>query len=303
MPSLSARDYVQAKRAGRATSVRVAPTGTAVEQYQVSLGNRHSLKEAGVVGLPSWSEKQTQTETWVKVPRLSALCPRRVVVFDGGKGNIDKTMEFGDDFDGTGVDTAKWTAAIGSGGAVAVGAGAMRLTETANAETRIISIRYFGENTRTVTRYKVDHVDDGYIYEEFGVIDSGGTKSAKLIASHDVTTRQSILNSDATYSFTKITGGLSEGTYFRAQLIRATTARWKIDDRAEQTYGTNYPNGALMAPWLRVYGNPAGLTVDHIFVTKWVAAEPLAGTAKPTATNRALSRPLNHAGLIRAVCA
>ena len=61
---------VKAKRAGRATSVRVAPTGTAVSEYQVPLGNRYSLREAGVIGLPSWSEKSTQTETWTKVPRL-----------------------------------------------------------------------------------------------------------------------------------------------------------------------------------------------------------------------------------------
>lgn len=293
---------VKAKRAGRATSVRVSPTGTAVTEYQVSLGQRHSLREAGVIGLPSWSEKSTQTETWVRVPRLSATCPRRVVAFDGGKGNIDKTMEFGDEFEGAALDTAKWTAAIGSGGAVAVGAGAMRLTETANAETKVTGTRYFGENSRAVARYKVDHVDDGYLYEEFGVNDATAAKSTKLIASHDVSTRQAILNSDATYSFTKITGGLSEGTYFRAQLIRATTARWKIDDRAEQTYGTNYPNGALMAPWLRVYGKPTGLTCDHIFVTKWVANEPLTGTAKPTATNRAMSRPMRKADLIRACC-
>lgn len=287
-----ARQYARLARHGPATAVSVRPTGTAVEQYQVSLGNRHSLREAGVIGLPSWSEKATQTETWVKVPRLSTTCPRRVVAFDGGRGDIDRCMEFGDEFGGSAVDAAKWTSTPGSG-TITVSGGTARLVTSSAVLTKIKAKSFYGENSRYVTRYKVDHVNDGYLFEYFGAVNTEDTKDVHIIASHDISARQSFLNADATYSFIPIIGGLPENTYFRAQLIRATTARWTIDSRAEQVYGNNYPNGASLGPFFSVNGNPTGLTVDYIFVTKWVAAEPLAGTAQPTATNRALCRPLS----------
>lgn len=292
---VDARVYIKAKRAGRATSVRVAPTGTAVEQYQVPLGNRHSLKEAGVIGLPSWSEKATQTETWVKVPRLSATCPRRVVAFDGGKSAaIDRVMEFGDEFNGSVIDAAKWDV---SGGTPAVSGGTVSLS---GAATNLLAKRATsgdfivrGGGSMSCLESSFFGVADSLSFNNyFGYNNDGGNNNQY--------TPQSYTGADTTSPI----GATYTGYHIWEIALKfsATAAtKFLIDGSLVATHSrtATYP----LKPLLRTGSASGTLVMSWALVRKYVPAEPVAGTAQPSATNRALSRPMSHAGLIRAVCA
>lgn len=292
MPSLSARDYVQAKRGGRATSVRVQPTGTAVDGYQVALGNRHSLRPIGAVGAPAWSDRASQTETWLRVPRLSALCPRRMVVFDGGRGDINRTMEFGDEFEGAAVDTAKWDV---SGGTPVVSGGAISLS---GAVTNVFSKRAVSDDCAVRAYGSMSYADSS----AFGFADS--TSFNRYFAfnndagNNNQYTAQSFTGADTTSPLgTSYTGD----HIWEVRLLSAGPSEAYLIDgisRAAHTRTVTYP----LKPLLRTGAAAGSLSMRWLIVRKYVANEPLAGTARPAATNRALSRPMSHADLMRACC-
>lgn len=289
---------VKAKRAGRATSVRVTPTGTAVTEYQVPLGNRHTLKEIGVVGAPSWSEKTTQTETWVKVPRLSTTCPRRVIAFDGGKGNIDRCMEFGDEFAGAALNAAKWT--VVSGQPYTIADGLITVTGANDGADEIDSARSFGINTAAVFRAKQVRYT------------SGSSGSSYWGYRSEIPQPGSFWNSPGY--------GYNAGSSHLTVALHPDFARWEVarigttavnfsKNRTESIWSvTTGLSSAVVPITLREYlgtgawGAADQMVVDWLFVRKCIASEPLAGTAAPSATNRALSRRMRKADLIRACC-
>lgn len=294
---------VKAKRAGRATSVRVTPTGTAVTEYQIPLGNRHSLKEAGVIGLPSWSEKTTQTETWVKVSRLSATCPRRVVTFDGGKGNIDRCMEFGDEFGGSALDGTKW---LSSGTeTAAVSGGLLTVTTTAGSFTSVTSLATFGDNCAIDARIKTDHAgQQGAAYEVFGSGSEAGGNFHRAYLAHVAITSRFYNSSGGTSTYADLSPAWAASTWRTLTISKHGYSDWYQDRANLQTILTNYYASALPLTF-DVYaygGNTARIYCDWVFVRKCAATEPIAGTAQPSATNRALSRALSRANLIRSCC-
>lgn len=277
---------VKAKRAGRATSVRVAPTGTAVSEYQVPLGNRHSLKEAGVIGLSSWSEKETQAETWAKIPRLSALCPRRIVVFDGGRGNIDRCMEFGDEFEGSAVNSTLWTSA----GSPTVSAGELTIPDSAEGYLRSKTAH---RGSIVGSRFKIASQSNYH-----GCILAGDYCG---IGRHSSDGNLKFLDAAAAYGTTL--AALSTGTYIRyeVQVESGSTVRArKILETS--TWTTWSHNGAVKATHIGPHCVGTVGVFVFIYVRKYVANEPIAGTAQPNATNRALSRPMRKADLMRACC-
>ncbi len=86
----------------------------------------------------------------------------------------------------------------------------------------------------------------------------------------------------------------------------STGSTWIRNGTTIGTKTTTLPSGAVPIVIGSGYANPPVYYqsyVDWIAVRKFVTAEPLAGTVQPSTTNRALSRPLNHADLMRAVCA
>lgn len=301
-----ARQYARLARHGPATAVSVRPTGTAVEQYQVPLGNRHSLREAGVIGLPSWSEKATQNETWVKVPRLSATCPRRVIAFDGGKSAaIDRVMEFGDDFDGAAIDAAKWTTTVPSGGECSVSSS--KVTLRGNGEWSTTSINcIFSFIHNIAIRFRATIQNTSNVNGRGTVIEMSSTN----------TTRHMIQNY----------GGSSNGS-IGAVMYYGTSADTNIDNLdniydikcywnssrscttgaiKNNVYMLNSPlthtNQSYDQPYLPVFpklscmgATPYMLIIEWVCIHKCAVNEPLTGTAQPSATNRALSRPLSAA--------
>ena len=302
---VDARVYIKAKRAGRATSVRVAPTGTAVEQYQIPLGQRHSLKDAGVVGMPSWSDRATQTETWVKVPRLSATCPRRVVAFEGGLSS-PSVFFLNDTFD-DGVIDPSWNVA---GLATAVEAnGYLETTGIENTWTDytkaarravsisgnfevIVSLNTLAASNSLAEQFVCLITSGDMIYA--GIVDANSTDFGAFAAvsgsttvyysgigtrAEPVTTQIRITRVGSTVTIYE--NGISRGTATNA----APVTEIRLTNTRYQTYAGH------TARW------------DNLRARNYVPNEPVAGTAKPTATNRALSRPMSHADLMRAVCA
>lgn len=292
---------VKAKRAGRATSVRVSPNGAAVTEYQVPLGNRHSLREAGVIGLPSWSDRATRDETWVRVPRLSALCPRRVVAYDGGRGDIDRCMEFGDEFDGIALDVAKWTP---TNAGYTVANGTITITTSDATQRSMVSSATFPAD-RAMRVRKKQSLSGADNYHQLGF------RSAETNAA--IT---DVFTGFVGQYFNKLYTSSGSGTlnptnlgydtnYHNWDLIRNGTASvvMKYDGTAV-TNTANLPVGSLplYSNVIRASSGTVTAEIDWILVRKYVPNEPLAGTAQPSATNRALCRPLSHADLMRACC-
>jgi hypothetical protein len=295
VPSLSARDYVQAKRGGRATAVRMQPTGTAVTDYQVPLGNRHSLKEAGVIGLPSWSEKTTQTETWVKVSRLSATCPRRVVAYDGGRSDIDRCMEFGDEFDGASLAAGRYVA----GSTVTVSGGSAAFVAGSGST---VTTRGFGVGTAIRSRVKSNYADAGGTTPNIGIGYSSSSPVSRIVAyPAGGLYGQKYRNYNGSEAFVAMPAGAwAANTYITIDgCRRGDGCDWKINSGPITAVNTSYPINGMSVYLTHDAGT---LTVDWLLVRKYVASEPLAGTAQPSATNRALSRPMSHADLMRACC-
>lgn len=305
-----AREYGRARRSGRATSVRVAPTGTAVEQYQVPLGNRYSLREAGVIGLPSWSEKATQTETWVKVPRLSTTCPRRVVAFDGGRSIAGASLFlFFDDFPGAAIDSEKWTS---SGDGVTVSNSVVSVT-TPSTSPQYIDSKY-APPENSVVRWKVKnyHADNSamagshteYIYlgktnfSQFFVCFLSHKDSPNFGRKH------AYFPGSVYVALADVNSGTLTGQWRIVEMVHAPDRYKATVDGVTDYNATKYKSRGWTSLF-RILAQYAGskIDADWVVVRKYVANEPLAGTAAPTATNRALCRPMSHADLMRAVCA
>jgi len=86
----------------------------------------------------------------------------------------------------------------------------------------------------------------------------------------------------------------------------STSVIYKRDGTSTITNTTNLPTGALAvyAMALKSAGTGGATSVIYwLFVRKYATAEPLAGTAQPSTTNRALCRPLSAADALRACCA
>jgi len=292
---------VKAKRSGRASSVKVQPTGTAVSEYQVNMGQRNTPRPAGVVRSPCWSDPLTETETWVRVPRLSTTCPRRIVAFTSGRGNIDRTFEFGDDFDGTTINAAKWT---GVGGGSTVSGGVLTMADSTGTERTLTGSSTFGQNHAIRMRKSATIGTASYVQIGF----AAGAAAAISDVYSDNT---------GTGYFDKLYTAQTGGTLSTANhgydtsihiydVIRngSTSVIYRRDGSAFQNT-TNLPTGALSvyAMALKSAGTGGATSVIYwIVVRKYVASEPIAGTVKPSTTNRALCKSVRHSDLLRACC-
>ena len=282
MPTIKAGEFERMRNGGRISSVRVQPAGTAVSGYQVNLGNRPSLRDIGVVGAYAWTAEQA--ETWVRTS-VSATCPRRLTVFEGGKKDINKTFEFGDDFDGATLNTAKWTVTgsptISGGKLIAsssgdVGAWAIPQTfvgHIVGAKFRTISSA--GHATVVVGNYcGIMRYADGSLY--FADV-TGGTKQ--------------VIESVALNTWIRYETRFAANVISARKILETTT--WSTWNR---TPGYSDPR-------IGAYASNSNAEYEFFTVRKYVAAEPVAGTAQPSALNRSMCQSLNLADGLRACCA
>ena|GEM_PF-3083967 len=307
---VNAREFDRARRSGRATAVSVRPAGTAVEGYQVSLGQRQSLKDAGVIGLPSWSDPATLAETWVRVPRLSATCPRRVIAFVGGRGDINRCMVFGDEFGGAAVDSARWAT---SGVVTVANSEMVASSSTHTVYSYILSqARISSVGTAVRSRLKASRFASTNSLITFGAVyplstSASGQALAFLADDGGLAGKYRNYDGSAVSASQAITG-MSSATYAIQDIARTATAvKYTVDGANAVTIATNVPTADLQIVARTAYPNASGvnnpLTVNWVVVRKYVPAEPLAGTAQPSTTNRAISRPMSHADLVRAAVA
>lgn len=80
-----------------------------------------------------------------------------------------------------------------------------------------------------------------------------------------------------------------------------TRTEFRIDNILRATHTDRNPDETVPIK-LRTYATANYLYVDWALIRKYVASEPIAGTVAPTAINRALSRPMSKADLMRACC-
>lgn len=288
-------ELVKMKRAKSRTWVKVSPTGTAVSGYQVNLGNRPSLRDIGVVGAPAWTAEQT--ETWVRTS-VGATCPRRLIVFEGGRRDIDRCMEFGDDFDGTMLNTAKWTTVL-NGGSVVVSGGQVALACNASDYTAVKSTITFcaGYVMRCVG--KSGHKNISGIYEDFG-FDPVGTAPSFLFESSGGAGSPRICDSKSSPTYTAISSGWTANT-FAEFVLRRTLEKTTVTLGGITTSTNTHAADNTAAPIaFDLWGSGASITVQRVLVCKYVAAEPVSGTAQPSALNRSMCQSLNLADGLRA---
>jgi hypothetical protein len=73
-------------------------------------------------------------------------------------------------------------------------------------------------------------------------------------------------------------------------------------DGVQKVDSSAYASTSSRHPVFHAYNPSTVIYVDLVAIRKYTASEPLTGTAKPSATNRALSRPISQGDLIRACC-
>jgi len=300
---------VKAKRAGRASSVKVQPTGTAVSEYQVNLGQRNTPRPVGVVRSTCWSDPLTETETWIKIPRLSTTCPSRVVTFAGGRCNIRRTMGFCDEFTGSSIDATQWA----TSGNVSVSNSEMTATSTTPtvysyilSQNRVSSV-----NTAVRARLKMTRFGATNALTAFGVTYPLSTSaSGQLFAFYadDGGLAAKYRNYDGSaVSGSQTITGMASAVYAIQDIARTSTSvRYSVDNANVVTIATNVPTADLQIVARTAYPNAVGvnnpLTVDWIVIRKYVASGPISGTVKPSTTNRALCKSVRHSDLLRACC-
>jgi len=294
MPTIKAGEFERMRNGGARTSVRVQPTGTAVTGYQVPLGNRPSIRDVGVVGAPAWTAEQS--ETWARIERLSATCPRRLVVFEGGKKDIDRCMEFGDDFDGAAINPAKWATRQGS---ISVSGGVVTLTGAATSAKLLSS---YGAGSSHAIRIRGSETITG---SGLGLL--AGNSSHVFLGGYWYAGKYNTYTQNAGLqeAFSDI-GTIYTGTNLW-EILRngANQPIYKINGAAvtPPTSPNGYYSGNLTAYLEALTNNSNIVTADWLLVRKYTPNEPIAGTAQPSALNRSMCQSLNLADGLRACCA
>lgn len=101
------------------------------------------------------------------------------------------------------------------------------------------------------------------------------------------------------------TGGSGASTLDELKRISTTSVVMTKDGGSTQTNASQVPTnnvGVHLASFLVANTGTVTQTVDWVCIRKYAATEPIAGTAQPSATNRALCRRMSRADLIRACC-
>lgn len=267
MPDINLKEFERMRNGGARTSVRVQPAGTRVDGYQVNLGNRPSLRDIGVVGAPAWTADKT--ETWVRIERLSATCPRRLTVFEGGP---DLGSAVFVQYHGAATDTFVDPLTI------PVGA----LIYEANVRTASAS-----HNLLWGVGVNAENSGDRLTIQSW----TGGVRYAY---SSDGTTLTTL--SESPY--------FSANTWYRLKIVfSGSVAHFYVNgDEIASGSSAYFPDTAIGLFFFKASA-PIGAEQAWAFVRKYVAAEPVAGTAQPSALNRSMCQSISLADGLRACCA
>jgi hypothetical protein len=226
-----------------------------------------------------------------------------VIAVSGGRNiALASIMEFGDEF--VTLDTGVWTVVKGSTQTVGVSAGILGIYTqyVADNYASIFSSRTFGTGTALRCRMKSAHWGTAGYHEYFGYAPNGAGARITGRLSGDATSGQKMQNYDGATTTWQAFSGWTADTWGIAELRRtASQSSIVAGSGSEATNTSNYPTGAIGLVFSTATVG-ALMYLDWIAVRKYVADEPLAGTVRPSATNRALCRPLSASEATRCCC-
>lgn len=186
------------------------------------------------------------------------------------------TFPFFDDFNGSSLDTDKWTDLGGTTEAD----GVLVATATANNEKGITGKTAFGSNYALRCRVKPTHYNNTAYLEvvRFQLADNSkqyGTYFCHVNSDNNAKhLNYSIPNKSAS-----AISGVTANTYCLLDIIRnaATNVTYKIND-GNSVAITNYLTDSNMLPGILCYANGSTITTDWILIRNFLATEPAWGT-------------------------
>ena len=251
-------------------------------------------KSDGSTLLDYWIEESDSSDAtiWVEVDTIAASGDTTIYLYYGNAGasaysNGDDTFDFFDDFDGSSVDTDKWTK-VGSGATYTVSGGALRYYYYNSVGSGSGSRDEYLEGSSFAPGHAIR------ISRKEAAISQGRAPSACILGRYDgsypdvvgmvtysssTTTIIHVVSSSSTRS---ISGAIASSTSYRVFDISYTSSESKmyIDGSLESTLNTNVPSTTLPLRVGTTYAG-AGTTfdtyIDWILVRKYTATEPTHG--------------------------
>ncbi len=211
----------------------------------------------------------TNGKTWFKTD-LSSSSSLTLYVYYGGstdKSNGDNVFEFFDDFDGTTLDTNKWT----SSGSITISSSKATI---GTGESRIMSLNSYGQNyaLKLYARASSPGSTSNYAYWGWGDSTNPGAAPFHLYDSQDPYNAYSYVTgneyNDLSYDFSQwasweiVRDGNSSVKFYRNNNLDATHTN-------QVNSGTRYPG---------INGGNTGAQVDWVFVRKYNPAATISIT-------------------------
>ncbi len=233
--------------------------------------------------VPYWIEKwdytNQQAVVWIKVPEIPSNGQTVVYMYYGNgaaasESNGDAVFEFFDDFDGTSLNTTKWTAS----GSVSVANGEVTLTGTSTADAYIYSVQTFAQGAVLEARARATYLNTyGLVGEGFVSSDVSNAASAQAYKPDGY---YRVNSKSAGTATTALTDLAIDSSYHIFTVIWTTSEVTVIvdDTHTASVTDTTYIPTVSMPIRMRARGGVSTATstldVDWVFVRKYAAQDP-----------------------------
>ncbi len=251
----------------------------------------------GVTLIPYWIEEwdfDTQATIWVRVPSISTTGTTVYLYYNNPAANsisdANTVFDFYDGFDGTALNTNKWTVANGNISQASVSGGLLTLTAT-SAFIRILATSSFGMNYmgETYARHPNQGIQDKIA--EYGFADEAWN-TVRIVDDFKLGTtywqKQSKIAGPTDIFLNMAQTADQNWHIFHTYRQSPNIAGFQIDNHPVETVTTgsgdqSVPTGNL-PPFLMSFGDGNQIIVDWTRVRKWVGSDP-ATTVGPEKTN------------------
>ena len=228
--------------------------------------------------LPYWVETGTEnsssTRIWVKVPSIPGGGKKTIYLFYGNPGatsqsNGDDVFEFFDDFEGTSLDTNKWTQ-LESGGTITISNSEITLESNPASGISISTRNYKTFPINTIAEFRAKMSGDASTF--FGFSDADGSSVSNEINVH--VSRGFFVRKEGTYTQLTRNTGVSVYHVWQIRRIGSDTVEFYAD-------GT-YDNGITSTTYVPVAdlslimrsNDGDSLVCDWVRVRKFADPEP-----------------------------
>jgi len=229
--------------------------------------------------IPFWIENQSNSNwayVWVKVPfiRTSSYGNETIYIYYkntttvSSASNGQNTFNFFDDFEGTTLNTTKWTA---------TGTGSYTIS---NSQITLVNKKYitstntFTNNYALRVKVKVGTDTSGFMWATFtSVAGEGGNiyLTAAIIRDSAASTYKALSGDGVGYDVLYYTTSI-DTLYHTAEARRGTTNdKFKLEGESSELTG-NHPTSA--ARYIELHAETADLVSDWVLVRKYASPEP-----------------------------